>query len=172
MCDVATFHRGTPITAKETTIGDVPVVANSPSAIYLHHESNRSGETIVVARSGAYAGFVSFWDRPIFLTDAFSIHADIDLLKPKFAYYWLRSRQTHLHSMKKGSGVPHVRVKDFEQYEIPIPTLDEQERIVSILDRFDTLANDLSIGLPAELNARRKQYVYYRDRLLTFPEAA
>ena len=55
---------------------------------------------------------------------------------------------------------------------IPVPPLDEQERIVAILDRFDALVNDLSIGLPAELAARRKQYEYYRDRLLTFEEAA
>jgi type I restriction enzyme, S subunit len=170
--DVATFRRGTAITARDTTTGDVPVVANGPFPIYFHSETNRTGETIVVARSGAYAGFVSFWDRPIFLTDAFSIHPDTDLLKPKFAYYVLRGRQKRLHSMKKGSGVPHVRVKDVESYEIPIPSLDEQERIVAILDRFDSLVNDLSIGLPAEMNARRQQYEYYRDRLLTFPEAA
>ncbi len=48
--------------------------------------------------------------------------------------------------------------------------LDEQERIVTILDKFDALVNDLSIGLPAELKARRQQYEYYRDRLLTFEE--
>ena len=70
--------------------------------------------------------------------------------------------------MKKGSGVPHVRAKDFESYSIPIPPLAEQERIVTILDKFDALVNDISAGLPAELNARRKQYEYYRDKLLTF----
>ena len=53
-----------------------------------------------------------------------------------------------------------------------MPPLDEQERIVAILDKFDALVNDLSIGLPAELNARRQQYEHYRDRLLTFSEAA
>jgi len=57
-------------------------------------------------------------------------------------------------------------------WEIAIPPLDEQARIVAILDSFDALVNDLSIGLPAELGARRKQYEYYRDRLLTFKEAA
>ena len=56
--------------------------------------------------------------------------------------------------------------------KIPVPPLEEQERIVAILDKFDALVNDLSIGLPAELNARRQQYEYYRDRLLTFEEAA
>lgn len=51
---------------------------------------------------------------------------------------------------------------------IPIPPLPEQRRIVAILDKFETLVNDLSVGLPAELEARRKQYEYYRDKLLTF----
>ena len=55
---------------------------------------------------------------------------------------------------------------------IPIPTLDEQIRIVKILDKFDALVNDLSIGLPAEIHARKKQYSYYRDKLLTFKQAA
>ena len=51
---------------------------------------------------------------------------------------------------------------------IPIPSLEEQERIASILDRFDTLTTDITAGLPAEIEARRKQYEYYRDQLLTF----
>ena len=53
---------------------------------------------------------------------------------------------------------------------VPIPPLQEQRRIVSILDKFDSLVNDLSVGLPAELAARRKQYEYYRDQLLIFEE--
>ena len=52
--------------------------------------------------------------------------------------------------------------------EIPVPPLEEQEHIVSILDRFDKLCNDISEGLPAEIEARQKQYEYYRDKLLTF----
>jgi len=57
-----------------------------------------------------------------------------------------------------------------KQYEVPIPPLAEQNRIVSILDKFDALVDDISIGLPAELEARRKQYEYYRGQLLTFKE--
>ena len=55
---------------------------------------------------------------------------------------------------------------------IPVPPLAEQERIVAILDKFDALANDISSGLPAELEMRRKQYEYYRDRLLNFKPLA
>lgn len=172
LSDVATFRRGTAITAQETTNGDVPVVANGPVPIYFHSVSNRSGQTIVVARSGVNAGFVSFWDQPIFLTDAFSVHPDANLLMPKFVFHLLRAKQERLRSMKKGSGVPHVRVKDVEAYEIPIATLAEQERIVGVLDKFGSLLNDLNIELPAELTARRKQYEHYRDRLLTFKELA
>ena len=54
--------------------------------------------------------------------------------------------------------------------EVPVPTLQEQERITNILDRFDTLCNDLSVGLPSEIEARQKQYEYYRDMLLSFKE--
>ncbi|MDY0307385.1 MAG: restriction endonuclease subunit S [Desulfovibrionaceae bacterium] len=170
--EVAKSYRGTAITEAKTTDGIIPVVANSPLPVYFHGESNRSGETIVVARSGAYAGLITFWDQPIFLTDAFSIHPDVELLNTKFVYYFLQNKQSIIHSIKKGSGVPHVRVKDFESFRIPIPPLSEQARIVAILDTFDALVNDLTSGLPAEIAARRTQYAHYRDRLLTFKEAA
>lgn len=55
-------------------------------------------------------------------------------------------------------------------YSFTLPSLEERARIVSILDKFDTLVNDLTSGLPAEIAARRQQYEYYRDRLLTFRE--
>jgi type I restriction enzyme S subunit len=63
-----------------------------------------------------------------------------------------------------------VSQDDLAKVLLPVPSLEEQQRIVAILDKFDALVNDISIGLPAELEARRKQYAHYRDRLLTFPE--
>jgi len=72
--------------------------------------------------------------------------------------------------MKKGAGVPHVRVTEFQSYTIPIPSLAEQARIVAILDKFDTLTHSISDGLPREIEMRQKQYEYYRNLLLNFPK--
>ncbi len=68
----------------------------------------------------------------------------------------------------------HARqwIATYSNFRIPIPPVEEQKRIVAILDKFDSLTNDLSSGLPAEIKARRKQYEYYRNKLLTFKEAA
>lgn len=82
--------------------------------------------------------------------------------------YFLFDR-CNLMNFSNGEGaVPSIRKSTLEKWEIPVPNLEEQERIVKILDRFDKLCNDLSEGLPAEIEARQKQYEYYRDKLLSF----
>lgn len=74
-------------------------------------------------------------------------------------------------SVRTDGSMAAVASRKLMDFTIPIPPLPEQQRIVEILDKFDALVNDLSIGLPAELKARRKQYEHYRDKLLTFEEA-
>ena len=69
-----------------------------------------------------------------------------------------------------GTKVTRISGDSFAKYPIPIPPLELQEKIVAILDRFETLVNDLSEGLPAEIAAVKEQYEYYRNRLLTFKE--
>lgn len=72
--------------------------------------------------------------------------------------------------VSKSSSVPNMNANEIKNLQIPFPSIEMQERIVNILDRFDILCNDMSDGLPAEIEARKKQYEYYRDKLLTFPE--
>ncbi len=69
---------------------------------------------------------------------------------------------------ERGSNYPTISDADLKTYKIPVPALSEQKRIVGILDKFDCLVNDLTEGLPAEIEARRAQYEYYREKLLTF----
>lgn len=75
-------------------------------------------------------------------------------------------------SQGQGSAQENINLATFENTRFPFPSREEQDRIVEILDKFDALVSDLLIGLPAEIEARRKQYEYYRDKLLTFEEAA
>ncbi len=85
-----------------------------------------------------------------------------------YVEYLLQSLKANLAKKGRGSAQANINLATFENERFPFPPLQEQERIVAILDKLDTLANDPKIGIPAELNARRKQYEYYRDRLLTF----
>ena len=66
--------------------------------------------------------------------------------------------------------MPQIALSVTEKFNIALPSLEEQERIVNILDKFDKLVNDISEGIPAEIEARRKQYEYYRNKLLSFKE--
>jgi type I restriction enzyme S subunit len=163
------MKRGTYVTQKKTMPGDIPVILGGQEPAYFCDTSNHNGEAIVISRSGAYAGFVSFWNQPIFVTDGFILESR-DELRIRYLYYYLKNIQDVLHQMKRGGGVPHVRGNEIMEIKIPLPSLTEQDRIVAILDRFDALTNDITSGLPAEIEARRKQYEYYRDKLLTFEE--
>lgn len=74
----------------------------------------------------------------------------------------------YVDKKKTGGAIPHVSMKDIQNFSIPVPSLQEQERIATILDRFKSLTTSLQSGLPAEIAARRQQYEHYRDKLLTF----
>lgn len=74
----------------------------------------------------------------------------------------------YVDKKKTGGAIPHVSMKDIQNFSIPVPSLQEQERIANILDRFESLTTSLQSGLPAEISARRQQYEHYRDKLLTF----
>ncbi len=87
----------------------------------------------------------------------------------KYIFHYLSSKYGYIKSLGQGSQT-NINANILKKLLIPIPSLPEQARIVSILDRFDKLCNDLSEGLPAEIEARQKQYEYYRDKLLTFKE--
>ncbi|AWY96676.1 Hypothetical protein CB129slpB_2001 [Propionibacterium freudenreichii] len=95
--------------------------------------------------------------------------SDID---PKYLHYTLLSSQEKLlrGARKRGGSVTSLDSKKFFKFKIPLPSLEKQNLLAVTIDSFDALVNNLSSGLPAELNARRQQYEYYRDKLLTFKE--
>jgi type I restriction enzyme S subunit len=110
--------------------------------------------------------------EPLYLNSfcfGFRLH-DKTLFLPDFLKYLFRDDIIRKQIARTANGVTRFNVskKLFAKILIPIPPLSEQERIVEILDKFDSLVNDISIGLPAEIEARRKQYEYYRSKLLSF----
>src|SRR5699024_8610858 len=88
----------------------------------------------------------------------------------RYVFYWVASKYEELKALGRGAR-SDLNAQIIRGFEIPLPSLAEQERIVNLLDKFDLLVNDLSSGLPAEIVARRKQYEYYRDKLLSFKKA-
>lgn len=102
--------------------------------------------------------------------DVLVIHIASDLAIPKYLYHVLSSESffTYDTAHSKGAKMPRGDKETVMKYEFDLPSIDEQKRIAEILDRFDALCNDISQGIPAEIEARRKQYEHYRDKLLTF----
>ena len=170
LSEIANVFRGEYITKKNEKAGNVPVILGGQEPAYYIDRANHTGEIVAVARSGASAGFVSYWDEPIFITDGFGYEVKKEVAMPKYLYYVLKNKEIELNGMKRGAGVPHVSGERLGEINLPVPPIEEQKRIVSILDRFDAICNDLTSGLPAEIEARQRQYEYYRDRLLSFKE--
>lgn len=125
---------------------------------------------VIVAISGASAGRCAI-NKIKATTNQHCLNMEIDSSKAlyKYVFYCLCNQEEELILKKQGAR-GDLNSSIILGMKIPIPPLEQQQRIVGILDRFDTLCNDITSGLPAEIEARQKQYEYYRDKLLTFKE--
>jgi type I restriction enzyme S subunit len=123
---------------------------------------------ILLSASGTIGRRVIYDGKPAYFQDSNIVWIDNDESKimNKFLYYLYET----ITWQTEGGTIKRLYNANVEKTKIPIPPMSEQKRIVGVLDRFDSLVNDISVGLPAELSARRKQYEYYRDKLLTFKE--
>ena len=163
---VCNFSRGKWIKADQLTPGPYPVVTSGQKVTEYHNDFNRSGETITIASSGAYAGFVNYWNCEIYLSNAFTVDPkDSERLASRFLFHFLKSKQSFIHSLASGGGVPNVYGHDLHGIPVPIPPITVQWEIIRILDKF----TELEVQLEAELLARRLQFDHYRNYLLTFP---
>lgn len=168
--DIADIKRGIRVVKKQLiTEGKYPVYQNSLEPMGYFNKYNCEAETTYVISAGA-AGEIGFCNKKFWAADDCLIFIDTKNVNNKFIYYSLLVRKNILLANVRKASIPRLSRIVVENLIIPVPPLEVQQRIVDILDRFDSLCNDISDGLPAEIEARQKQYEYYRDKLLTFKE--
>ena len=146
----------------------VPIISNGvgKNALYGYTDEAKVTETAVTVAARGTIGYAEYRDYPYYpiIRLITLIPIATDELNPKYLYYCLQGRQYSVPI----TGIPQLTAPMIKQVEIPIPKLEIQKKIVHVLDNFDAICSDLNIGLPAEIEARQKQYEYYRDALLSF----
>ncbi len=150
-----------------TTSGSFPVYQNSLTPLGYFTHSNRPKETSFVICAGA-AGEIGYSDTDFWAADDVYTLETSNNISDKFMYYVLISKQDRLKSQVRKASIPRLSKDAIDKVAFYLPSLSEQERIVSILDNFNTLTNSLSEGLPKEIELRQKQYEYWREQLLNF----
>ena len=163
--DIYDFQYGEGNTIPNTG-GKYPVYGGNRLA--GQHDQYNSEDAPVIGHIGAYAGIVNWVNGKHFVTYNGVICKIKTNINPRYGYYLLLLQ--NFRSQAHAGSQPFISYDILKKATVQIPDLSHQNSIVTILDKFDALVNDISVGLPAELNARRKQYEYYRGKLLTFKE--
>lgn len=123
---------------------------------------------VIVAMYGATAAKACINKIPLCTNQACcNIEVDENIASYRYVYHYICKSYQRLKAMGEGTQ-NNINAKKIKEFVIPVPPLVEQERVAAALDRFERLTTDLAVGLPAEIAARRRQYEYYRDRLLSF----
>lgn len=170
MEEVVEIKRGRRLVRKELNdTGCYAVFQNSMTPLGFYNKSNVRGDSTFIISAGA-AGEIGYSSVDFWAADDIYYFIPSANICSKYLYYFLMIKQAAIKGKVRRASVPRLAKNAFAKLEIPIPPLSEQERIVSILDKFDTLTTSISEGLPKEIELRRKQYEYYRNQLLSFPE--
>ena len=153
------------------TNGNLKEEKFSPSEIEEKYFLNYGD--ILFARSGATVGknyIHQSGEKSVYAGYLIRLIVNQKLALPKYIYYYINSTEyfKFVENTKSNGSQPNINAKQYSDFKIPLPPLPVQEYIVSILDKFDALVNDLSQGLPKEIELRQKQYEYYREKLLNF----
>jgi len=133
--EIAEIKKGTSITKEKTVKGTIPVIAGGQEPAYFHNESNRNTNTITVSASGAYAGFINYFETPIFASDCNTIISnDENKISTKLIYLFLKSVQNEIYNLQKGQAQPHVYGDDLSNVKIPLPPNDIQQKIIAEIE--------------------------------------
>ena len=168
--DVAEIERGTRVVRSQLTeAGLYPVFQNALTPMGYYDKANRLGNNTFLICAGA-AGQIGYSDVDFWAADDCYTFKCCEKLENRYLFHVLKNNQHRIDAQVRRASIPRISREAVGNIRIPIPPLDVQNRIVNVLDNFEKICSDLNIGLPAEIEARQKQYEYYRDKLLTFAE--
>lgn len=160
--ELCLMKRGEILVSDDYIFGDIPVIAGGKEPAGFHNISNRNGNIITISSSGASAGFVAFYEKPIFATDCFTISSS-EKYNVRFFYYYLMMSQERIYRLQSGGAQPHVHPKDLAPMMLRIPSLEEQNAVVKII-----LSSDKEIETQRKkLEALRQQKQGLMQQLLT-----
>lgn len=127
-------------------------------------------EPSIIVKSRGVIEF-EYYDKPFsHKNEMWSYHSTNNNLNIKYVYYFLKINEPYFRNLGSRMQMPQISIPDTEKFKIPIPRIEVQERIITILDKFDDLTNSISEELSREIELRQKQYEYYRNMLLSFPK--
>lgn len=172
MSEIAEIGTGSSNTNEELDNGLYPFFVRSQVVRYKN-DYEYDETAIITSGDGVGVGKIFHYVEGKYALHqrAYRIHIKKPVVLPKFIFHYMKGTfYDYIMKSAFSSSVTSIRRPMLNNYPVPVPSLAEQQRIVSILDRFETLVNDLSQGLPAEMKARKEQYEYYRNKLLTFTE--
>lgn len=135
--DFVEIKKGTLITEKDALPGTIPVIAGGKNPAYFHDRPNRTGKTITVSASGAYAGYVALYELPIFASDCSTI-SESQCYSIKFIYYQLCLKQEFIYKAQTGGAQPHIHPIDLVPLEIGVPEIVEQNAVAAVLSDMDS----------------------------------
>ena len=134
--EITKIQKGSLITEKSVVPGVIPVIAGGQKPAYYHNTANRTGKTITVSASGAYAGFVALYDHPIFASDCSTI-SEKSSFSIDFIYYYLVFNQSVIYNAQTGGAQPHIHPVDLMPLMVDLPELPEQRAIATVLSDMD-----------------------------------
>lgn len=165
--DIAEITRGKRLVRSELEeTGKFPVFQNSLAPLGYYHDKNFTGDKACVISGGA-AGDIFYIEEDFWAADDIFVITSDNILN-KYIYYFLLSKKSLIKSKVRRASVPRLSREEIERVEIVVPLIGLQEKIVKILDKFQSLLSDTKGLLPQEIEQRQKQYEYYREKLLTF----
>lgn len=176
--DFCKRQKGINITAKQmkeltTEDGDVKVFAGGNTVAYLYQEivgrENIVDKPSVIVKSRGNIDF-EYFDKLFTHKNEMWSYSISDENNIKYLYYYMKTNTEYFRSRATSGKLPQISTGITDNYKITLPPLHVQQHVVSILDKFDTLVNDIKEGLPKEIEQRQKQYEYWRECLLNFPK--